>query len=79
MLEPLPHLADGAPDAASCRRLGLGFLVRFPAPPRKGHVAVHPAVVQLVRDGLGTPAHVLGDSAHRPSEFGKEPETLPVA
>ena len=42
-------------------------------------VAVHPAVAQLVRGGLGAPAHVLGDSAHRPSEFGKEPETLPVA
>ena len=42
-------------------------------------VAVHPAVVRLVRDGLGAPAHVLSDSANRPSEFGKEPKTLPVA
>ena len=41
-------------------------------------VAVHPAVAQLVRDGLGAPAHVLGDSRHRPSQACEEAETLPV-
>lgn len=41
-------------------------------------VAVHPAVEQLVGDGLGAPAHVFGDPPHRPPETRKEPESLPV-
>lgn len=41
-------------------------------------VAVHPAVEQLVGDGLGAPAQVFGDPPHRPPETREEPESLPV-
>ena len=53
-------------------------VVGRPAPLSKGHVAVNPAVAQLVRDGLGAPAHVLGDPPHRPFETRAAPEPLPV-
>ena len=48
--------------------------VRAPVPP----VAVDTAVEQLVGDGLGGPAHVIGDPLHRPPEAGEEAEPFPV-
>ena len=82
LLEPLPHLADGAPDAAFCRRLGLRLLVRLPAPPRKGHVAslggeepVPDVAVQRASrhplEGLGVGAHH-GGGGLTPLERGRD-------
>ena len=66
--EPLPHLADGAPDAALRRRPGLWLPVRLPAPPRKGHVASlggeEPVPDVAVQRASRHPLESLGVGAH---------------